>query len=125
MKNINIPNFSFEFSATESTAGGSLLYTADQLAYQNRNYLNLYKNINFESTFIEIINPNKSNIIVGCICKHPKMDLFEFTHLEKLAKKQKTVFLLEDFNVDLLQYAQHKATNEFLDSLSSYNCFSL
>ena len=80
MKNINIPNFSFEFSATESTAGGSLLYTADQLAYQNRNYLNLYKNINFESTFIEIINPNKSNIIVGCICKHPKMDLFEFTH---------------------------------------------
>ena len=53
------------------------------------------------------------------------MDLFEFIHyylyplLEKLAKEQKTVFLLGDFNVDLLKYEQHKATNKFLDSLSS------
>ena len=79
-----------------------------------------------ESTFIEITNPNKSNnITVGCIYRHPKMDLFEFIHyypnplLEKLAKQQKTVFLFGDFNVDLLKYEQHKATNEFLDFLSS------
>ena len=77
-----------------------------------------------ESTFIEITNPNKSNILVGCIYRHPKMDLFEFIHhylkppLEKLAKEQKT-FFLGDFNVDFLKYEQHKATNEFLDSLSS------
>ena len=76
-----------------------------------------------ESTFIEITNPNKSNIIVGCIYRHPKMDLCEFTHyylnplLEKLAKEQKIVFLLGDFNVDFLKYEQHKATNEFIDSL--------
>ena len=37
--------------------------------------------------------------------------------LEKLVKEQKTVFLLGDFNVDLLKYEQHKVTNEF--SLSS------
>ena len=53
------------------------------------------------------------------------MDLNEFNcHylnalLEKLAKEQKTVFLLGDFNVDSLKYEQHKATNEFFDSLSS------
>ena len=39
--------------------------------------------------------------------------------LEKLAKKQKTVFLLGDFNVDLLKYEQHKAINEFVNSLPS------
>ena len=66
-----------------------------------------------------------TNIIVGCICRHPKIDLIEFNHycinalLEKLAKEQKTVFLPGDFNVDLLKYEQHKATNEFLGSLSS------
>ena len=49
VKNINIPNFSFEFTSTESTAGGTLLYTADHLAYQNRNNLNLYKINNLES----------------------------------------------------------------------------
>ena len=67
MKNINTPNFYFEFTPTESTAGGSLLYIADHLADQNRNDFNLYKINNLESTFIEITNPNKSSIIVGCI----------------------------------------------------------
>ena len=125
MKNIDIPNFSFEFNPTESTAGGTLLYNADHLAYQNQNDLNLYKINNLESTFIEITNPNKSNIIVECIYRHPKMDLFEFIHyylnplLEKLAKEQKTVFLLGDCNVDLLKYEHHKATNEFFYHLSS------
>ena len=83
----------------------------------------MYKINNLESTFIEIVNPNKSNTIVGYIYRHAKMDLFEFIHyylnppLDKLAKEQKTVFLFAEFNVELLKYEQHKATNEFLDSL--------
>ena len=66
---------------------------------------------------------------MGCIYRHPTIDLNEFNcyylnpFLKKLAKEQKTVFLLGDFNVDLLKYEQHKTTNEFLDSLSS-NMFS-
>ena len=51
MKNINIPNFSYEFTPTESTAGGTLLYIADHLAYQRRNDLNLYEKNYLESTF--------------------------------------------------------------------------
>ena len=31
-----------------------------------------------ESTFIEIVNPKKSNIIVGVIYRHPSMDLTDF-----------------------------------------------
>ena len=77
---MNIPNFSFEFTPAELAAGGTLLYIADHLAYQYQNDLNLYKTNNLESTFIEITNPNKSNIIVRCIYRHPKMDLFEFVH---------------------------------------------
>ena len=98
------------------------MHIAGHLAYQNRNDSNLYENNNLEST---LSNPNKSNFIVGCIYRHPKIDLFEFIHyylnplLEKLVKEQKTVFLLGDFNVYLLKYEQHKATNEFLDPLSS------
>ena len=58
---------------------------------------------------------------LGCIYSHPTMDLNEFNCyylnplLQKLAKELKTVFLLGDFNIDLLNYEQHKATNEFLD----------
>ena len=36
-----------------------------------------------------------------------------------LSKENKTIFLLGDFNVDLLKYDQHSPANEFLDSLSS------
>ena len=75
---------------------------------------------------MEITNPSKTNIIVGCIYRHPTMDLNEFNCyylnplLEKLAKEQKPFFLLGDLNVDLLKYEQQKATNKFLDSLLSY-----
>ena len=80
VKYINIPNFSFETTPTESTAGVTLLYIGDHLAYQNQKDLNWYKINNLESTFIEITNPNKSNTIVGCIYRHPKIHLFEFLH---------------------------------------------
>ena len=79
-----------------------------------------------ESTFIEIVNPRKSNIIVRVIYIHPSMDLAHFTcnYLNKLLenisnKEQKYVFLPGDFNVNLLNYNEHNETNEFLDSLSS------
>ena len=53
------------------------------------------------------------------------MDLNDFNSnylnklLDKVSKENKTIFLLGDFNVDLLKYESHPPTNEFLDSLSS------
>ena len=38
--------------------------------------------------------------------------------LDNLSKENKTVFLLGDFNINLLNYAQDTSTDEFLDSLS-------
>ena len=48
-----------------------------------------YKSAELESTFIEIINYKKSNIIVGCIYRHPAMDLNEFNdyYLNELLHK--------------------------------------
>ena len=53
------------------------------------------------------------------------MDLNDFNTnylnnlLDKVSKEQKSVFLLGDFNVNLLNYNDHNPTNEFLDSLAS------
>ena len=69
------------------------------LPYKFCNDLNFYKKNELESTFIKIVNPKKSNIFVGVIYRHSYMDL--------------------DFNVNLLNYNEHNATNEVLDSLSS------
>ena len=70
VKNINIPNFSYEFTPTESTAGGTLLNIADHLVYQKRNDLIIYARNYLESTFIEITNPIRTNIIMGYIYRH-------------------------------------------------------
>ena len=78
-----------------------------------------------ESTFSGIVNPRKSNIIVGVIYRHLSMDLADFNcnYLKKLlentSKEQKSIFLLGDFNGNLLNYNEHDETNEFLDSLAS------
>ena len=63
--------------------------------------MNIYKSCELESTFIEMINPKKTNIIIGCIYRHPSMDLNEFSniYLSKIldvSKENKTVLLLRD-----------------------------
>ena len=65
---------------------GTLLYIANHLSYKCCNDLNIYKKNELESTFIEIVNPKKSNIIVGVIYRHPSMDLTDFNcnYLNKL-----------------------------------------
>ena len=78
-----------------------------------------------ESTFIETVNPKKSNGVVGVIYRDPSMDFADFNSnyvsklLENISEEQKSMFLLGDFNVNLLNYNEHNQTNEFFDSLAS------
>ena len=41
ISNINLNNYSFEFTPIESTAGGTVLYIANHLSYKSHKYLNL------------------------------------------------------------------------------------
>ena len=108
LNNLNLNNYPLEFTPTETSAGGTLLYIANHLSYKCCNDLNIYKKSELESTFIEIVNPRKSNIIVGIIYRHPSMTLNNFNCnylnklLENIPKEQKSVFLLGDFNVNLI-----------------------
>ena len=103
-------NYSFEFTPTEASVGGTLLYIANHLSYKCCNDLNIYTKNELESTFIEIVNPKKSNILVGDIYRHPSMDFADFNCnslnklLENISKEQKSIFLLGDFDVNLLNY---------------------
>ena len=95
------------------------------LSYNSRPDLNIYKTDQLESTFVEIINPEKSNLLIGCIHKHPNIDVLDFKNnhrsqlFEIVSKKQKQVFLLGDFNKNLLNYNDHQSANDLLDSLVS------
>ena len=39
--------------------------------------------------------------------------------LEKVSKEQEQIFLLRDFNINLLNYNVHQSSNDFLDFLAS------
>ena len=77
---------------------GTLLYIVNHQSYKCCNNLNIYKKNELESTFIEIINPKKSNIIVGVIFRYPSMDLTNLNCnylnklLENICKEQKSFF---------------------------------
>ena len=78
INSINLKAYSHESCPTESAAGGSLLYISNHLSYKPRNDLCIYKSTELESAFIEILNPKKTYVIVGCIYHHPHMDFNEF-----------------------------------------------
>ena len=47
-------------------------------------------------------------------------DIYHNPLLDKISKESISIFLLVDFNVDLLKYDHYAPTNELLDSLSSH-----
>ena len=75
LNDLNLNNYSFEFTPTETSAGGTLFYIVNHLSYKCHNDLKIYEKNELESTFIEIVNPKKSNIIVGVVYSHPSMAL--------------------------------------------------
>ena len=60
------------------------------------NDVKIYKSAELESTFIEIINDKKLNILVGSIYRYPVMDLNEFSnyYLNELLHKLSLTNLL-------------------------------
>ena len=69
-QNINVKNYNFEYTPTESTAGRTLLFIANHLAYKPRHDLKIYKTNELESTFIELINFKKQNVLIVCIYRY-------------------------------------------------------
>ena len=92
--------------------------------YKSGNDLNSCKVNKLKFTFTEIANSKKViPIIVRCLYKYPVMDVADFNKnlnplFDKLTKEKKQLFLLGNFNINLLNYNNHQPTNEFLDSLA-------
>ena len=105
VNNVNLANCSYEYY---QTAGDTLIYIGNRLSYKLRNGLCIYKTVELESTFLELTNTKKSDVIIDAIYRDPSMNLDGFNNiylnplLDKTSKESKSVFLFGDFNVDLL-----------------------
>ena len=121
---ISIPNYQTPISTpTEGTKGGVLIYVKAGINFKPRNDLKIYKSKELESAFIEIINKNESNTIIGAMYRHPCMNENDFidNYLKELVDKisgiNKKVFIAGDFNFNFLNTSTHNSTNDFFDTM--------
>ena len=124
--NISLQDYLTDQSTTESTSGGVILYINKKHCYKTRLNFLFHESKKLESTFIEVNLSRKSNLIIGRVYRHPCMRIFTFNNhylnplLEKLSKDaNKTVVLLGDFNINLLNFDISDQINTFLDDLAS------
>ena len=74
---VSLKGYNFYSTPTESERGGVSLFIADNHKCKPRKDLDslTYKSNEVESVFIEIVTPKKNNIFIGCIYRHPSMEL--------------------------------------------------
>ena len=81
---------------TNATKGGVLIYVRDGISFVQRDDLNIQKEKELESCFVEIQNTNQQNSIVGVVYRHPTMEQSEFiddylTQLTQRLSKEKSL----------------------------------
>ena len=124
--NIDIEGYSSpELVNTDAVCGGVALYINKSLDYIKRDDLSYGSHEIGETVFLEIVQKRSKNVLVGCHYRHhTDLNKFNSTYLEYLTKKlseqnNKPCILMGDFNVNLLNYDEHKDTENFYDILSS------
>ena len=68
--NVQLPGFNVEHMPTKSSRGGALLYIRETINYKLRPDLNMDKEKELKSIFIEILQKTSKNVILCCIYRH-------------------------------------------------------
>ena len=123
---VNITGYNFVSNHRKSKSGGVVgIYLQNDLDYKLRPECNFSNPELIESLFVEITVPQGKNIIVGSVYRPPNYNVASFLDkfndiLSNISKDNNQCYLMGDFNLDLLQYNRHTATQEFVDSLFSH-----
>ena len=113
ISNVNIDNYLMYTQPSKSSAGGVAIYINNKLGHVKRDDLSILHD-DFESVWVEIKNKRGKNFLCGCMYRHPNTNVENFLgHIEstlsRFDKNKYHVFLMGDFNIDLLQYKSHKS----------------
>lgn len=129
----SLPGYTMEARCRINKIGGGVaLMIRNGLNYQPRNDLSEFCDV-IESLFIEIPSSETSscrNFIIGVIYRPPGGNIDDFNNLlsgilEKLKRENKLLYLLGDFNINLLNANSHQPTSNFLDTIYSVSLFPL
>ena len=122
--NVDIPGYTFFKTKSVTQNGGVGLYIRDSLTYNPRIDLDSCTD-DFEAVWVEIENKNDKNVLICCVYRHPSSDIDNLTsyfqnHLSKLSSN-KLLFIMGDFNVNLLDFSSHTPTSDFINNFFSHS----
>ena len=127
----NIPGYKFISNNRQHKHGDGVgLFINDDLNFKLRSDLQSSDKKLCESIFIELIQPNAKNILIGCFYKPPDTSVSDFNSsisnvLCTLSFENKISYLMGDFNINLLNCDMHQATNDFVNLLTSNSFLTL
>ena len=117
--NLNIPGYNFEQVPTPLLFGGVGMYISDKLKYS---VIERTSNEAFQAMWIKIHFETKKNIICGIIYRQHNSPNCILTYFDESLEKysnEKPVYVLGDFNLDLLKSETCRFSHDFLLSLQS------
>ena len=126
LTNVNIDGYHLYTQPTKRSCGGTAICVKKSLDCKVLSDLNALED-EFETLWVEINTGSKCKNIICCAYRHPDTDAGKFMeHIEHtLSKidKNKVICILEDFNINLLNYETRSDTNNFLNSMISHYLF--
>ena len=107
----------------KTSVGEGFVYLTNKLNFKRRDDLSVSNETN-ETLTIEIINKTTKNIIVSTCYRPPAAKIKPFkqhlTHIfEKLARENKKLFIVGDFNINSLNYSTNSKVKRFIDYIFS------
>lgn len=122
-----LPGYSIVSNCRENKIGGGVcLYICQNEEYKVMPQLTIMTE-HIETIFVEIINTNSTNMVVGCVYRPPSAsgDIFNDTMTSLLrmlcSAKNKDIYIMGDYNFDLLKFEQNTLTGNFLQNMLSYS----
>ena len=79
----------------------------------------------FETIWVEIVNTKAKNVLCCCAYRHPSVSPVRFKEylestLSQLTSENKSIFIMGNFNINLLNCESHPESNDFLLMLNSF-----
>ena len=116
-------------SRKTKAGGGTALLIREGLTYRERTDISVFIEGTLETLFVEIVRgEGRKNAIIGVVYRPPGADLSLVNNkLKEITNKLRAyeVYIMGDFNVDLIKSNSHRQSTEFLEGFYSESMYPL
>ena len=128
-----LPGYDHYFLHRNGKRGGGIsIFVNENISVTVRHDLSIMSSA-IECLFIEIsakYTNTRKDTVIGLLYRPPNQDVLVFSDKVKeilftVEKEKKFIYLMGDFNINLLETENHSPSNEFLDVMYSHSLFPL